>query len=132
MVYLESELNNTAMNNQSASDSVLSLEQLKAVSRGMVEREQKYLEQFLQLCDERSSTLKQARASEDTELIKRTVHSLRPQMLFFGVSNTKSEMEELQLNADNLSWDEIDVLLNQVLGQMKKASIEVKAILKTL
>lgn len=119
------------MNNQSASDSVLSLEQLKAVSRGMAEREQRYLEQFLQLCKERSLSLKQARESEDTELIKRTVHSLRPQMLFFGVSNTKSEMEELQLNADNLSWDEIDILLNQVLGQMEKASAEVMSILKT-
>lgn len=119
------------MDNELSSGSVLNLDQLKAVSRGMAEREQRYLQQFLQLCEERTVTLKQARGSEDIELIKRTIHSLRPQMLFFGVSNTKSEMEELQLNADNLNWTQIDKLLGQILSQMEKAAQEVSLILQS-
>jgi len=113
----------------SKNDSIINLEQLNAVTRGMADRERRYLEQFTQLCADRSSVLKDARSSEDRELIKKTIHSLRPQLLFFGVKDTKHELEKLQLQADNLSWSEIDDSLNQVLNQMDKAVVEVKSML---
>lgn len=99
----------------------IDLSQVEAIARGNPERVHRYLTQFLELVPPRMVALQQHRAQQDRRQIRQTLHSMRPQLAFFGVPGVSEPIDRLELEYESIPWPELDALLDDITARLEAA-----------
>ena len=99
----------------------IDLSQVEAIARGNPARVQRYLGQFLELVPPRMAALQQHRTRRDRRQIRQTLHSMRPQLAFFGVPGITAPIDRLELEYDTMPWPELEALLDDIMPRLKAA-----------
>jgi hypothetical protein len=100
------------------------------IARGDEMRRMRYLDQFVTLVNDRSAELKQGRGDMDRQKIRMVVHSMKPQLLFFGVDGVGGPIEKIESQSESLSESEMGDLVDFILSQCSKAVGEVNNIME--
>lgn len=100
------------------------------IARGDELRKQRYLDQFVSLVKDRSQELKQAVKAMDRRKVRTVVHSMKPQLLFFGVEGVGEPIEQIEANSESLESSEMTNLVEFILSQCASAVEEVNQMMK--
>jgi HPt (histidine-containing phosphotransfer) domain-containing protein len=99
----------------------IDLSQVNAIARGHPDRVRSYLTQFLELVPPRMAALQQHRARQDRRQIRQTLHSMRPQLAFFGVPGISAPIDRLELEYASMPWPELEALLDDIMARLEAA-----------
>lgn len=108
----------------------IDLSNVEDISRGDHGRRMRYLNQFVDLVGHRSAEVSEALSQNDRVRIRMVVHSMKPQLLFFGVKNVQVDIDVLELKAESLPSDELRLHVVSLLDKCEKAKMEVTQMLK--
>ena len=122
----------TVKNENTMCESVIDLNALKEISRGNSDRMLHYLYQFEELIPKRSAELRKALNTADRTYIRKLIHSMSPQVQFFGIKEVVKIKERLELGYEHIPQEEMNSNVIELLSYLGKAVIEVSQIIKEL
>jgi len=114
------------------SDSIIDLKNLTEVSRGNPERMLDYLRQFTELVPKRAGQIRQALEASDRVSIRKLIHKMSPQIQFFGINEVIKLKNTLEVEYENISYEDLDLTVSQLLTSLEKAILEVKTLISEL
>ena len=107
----------------------INLEKLSKLSKGGVNKDIKYLNQFAEMIPLSLKKLKHAIDKNDRRLIMLELHFMSPQLLFFGINDTSLLMEKEQSNK-GLTSNSLKDALEEAIINIEKAVSEVEVLIK--
>jgi HPt (histidine-containing phosphotransfer) domain-containing protein len=96
------------------------------IARGDEGRYMRYLNQFVELVSSRSVDLQSACDQGEPEAIRKVVHSMKPQLQFFGVTEIDKTIESLEEGIAGLSNEDIERECTFLLKKLDLATAEIK------
>ncbi len=84
-----------------------------------------YLKQFYQLVSERLILLNKAQNLGRRDEIKQLIHTMRPQIQFFGFVKTSTQLEELESSVLTMNSIELAKNLNSITVVLSKHLLEI-------
>lgn len=113
-------------------ESIIELKALKELSRGNRDRMLHYLYQFKELIPKRSAELRKALGASDRTNVRKLIHSMSPQVQFFGIKEVVKIKERLELGYEHIPQEEMNSSVNELLNYLEQAVIEVINLIKEL
>ena len=101
------------------------------VSHGDKGRLLKYLNRFQELIPKRIEKLQQSLEAKDRKMIRQTVHQMSPQLQFFGIRNTETFVRRLEFEYETMSFEQLNLLVNDFLDKLEGVQEEVAMIIKS-
>ena len=80
-----------------------------------------YLNQFLEILKPEILNLKNALESEDRLKIKKIVHKIGPQLVFFGLPNVAELVQKIESGYETLAFNKLQLTVNQLFEKIKNA-----------
>lgn len=105
------------------------LSNILEIARGDQDRFLKYLRQFVELVPVRCTLMQDAVGQRDRERIRAVVHSMKPQVLFFGVKGVAAPIESIENEFESMPIEHLNELVRGMLQQFTSAAKEIDAIL---
>ena len=115
--------------NKKLNTKYINLDNVMAISKGSEEKVMSYLTQFTTLIPDRIERLQKEIASHNDQQIKRVLHNMSPQVQFFGLPKTIDAIKRVELEYDQLNFDEKKSIIFGIIGQLEDAVKEVNTIL---
>ena len=109
--------------------SYINLEALHELCEGNKNKENKYLNKFLEMMPISIQKLKFATKQEDRTAIMKELHFMSPQLVFYGIENFAVLINSVQANKD-LSFEELKNQLDRSIITIEKALKEVSHIIE--
>ncbi|MEM8565985.1 MAG: hypothetical protein AAGF85_05955 [Bacteroidota bacterium] len=114
------------------SEPIIDLQALKELSRGNPDRMLHYLYQFKELIPKRSAELRKALSASDRINVRKLIHSMSPQVQFFGIKEVVKIKERLALGYEHIPQEEMNSSVNELLNYLEKAVTEVSKLINEL
>jgi hypothetical protein len=92
----------------------------------------KYLKQFSQLIPSRIEAIETCLNKNDRVQLRKEVHAAKPQILFFGISQVKSNIEKIEQESETMQADEMIKTVSQLSQGLRLALEEVNSIVTEL
>jgi HPt (histidine-containing phosphotransfer) domain-containing protein len=102
---------------------------LNKVSRGNSKIIVKYLKQFEEIMPVKIDALQSALAAEDREETRKVLHSISPQLQFFGVPRIVPVIRKILDNHQKLPWNTIASQSQAIIQVIEAATAEVRQVL---
>ncbi|GAB5408383.1 MAG: hypothetical protein BalsKO_07480 [Balneolaceae bacterium] len=99
------------------------------ISRGDPKRMLKYLLQFQELMPERIENLKLELLFNNRGKIRQILHSMSPQLQFFGIPEIIIPIQRLELEYETMPTKELESIVENVLLKLEKALQEINLII---
>lgn len=99
------------------------------IARGDQRRFDRYLNQFVELVNSRNGALKEAIQKMDREAVRKVVHSMKPQLLFFGVKEVQEPIETIEERINDLPEDELTKICAMLSSRFEAALLEAKSVI---
>lgn len=109
----------------------IDLGNVETISRGDATRRLKYLNQFKELIPERLDQLQSVVADQNRFEVRRIVHQMSPQIQFFGISGITPLIQQLELEYETISLEDLKAQVAQIIGILEKSLAEVSQLIDT-
>lgn len=110
----------------------IKLEQVQLISRGDAQKAARYLNQFLQLVPARLTALDTALKGSDRLGIRKVLHSMIPQLQFFGLDDIIGPIRQLEHTYNDIPWDQMEAMIQNIRQVLNRACEDVEEALKSL
>jgi HPt (histidine-containing phosphotransfer) domain-containing protein len=107
------------------------LTNVEQIARGDQAKYLKYLKQFEELVEQRVVDLKQAVADKDRQLVIRVVHGMKPQVLFFEVTDAAQPMNAIEMQGLEMLWEEMNSYCLALIERLELAVTEIKSVISS-
>jgi HPt (histidine-containing phosphotransfer) domain-containing protein len=108
------------------------LKNVEQMARGDQGKCLRYLKQFEELVVLRVADLKDAMANKDRQQVIRVVHSMKPQVLFFEVSEAAHPMNSIEMQGLEMLWTEMEDHCRFLAQRLEQAVVEIKSVISGL
>jgi HPt (histidine-containing phosphotransfer) domain-containing protein len=91
---------------------------------------QKYLNQFIVVISDKIKELNELSISQDRNQIKKIIHQIKPQLIFFGVTDIRQLVSRAEREIFSWENDELTAYLQSFIQLLQASVDEVTSILK--
>lgn len=108
------------------------LSQLDRLTQGRPNQRLSYLHQFLELLPKKIEVLAIRLQQKKRFEIKKIIHNISPQLIFFGVPNIQDLAKKIVMEYEFIAIEQLELIVNEIIFKTKKALEEVKFLLDNL
>ncbi len=102
------------------------------LTKGDMERQLKYLNQFLSLVPENTAQLTKSLELKDRQQVKQLLHKMKPQLLFFGLPGIGSLVQSIEIAYEKMPMKEMEQVVEKIIEIIHNALDEVEVLVNDI